>query len=129
MRCITSRSIRNRQAYEEAAAPTAAPCLTQPRYPVPAVGAAGKLRKLGSMERKQQSVPVRNLREVRGWAQERLRAGGYSTWSHYQHMKLIEAIDAILSDDSMAGASVAALPTAGDEADPPQAEWPVQVLS
>lgn len=102
--------------------------LTRARYALPARRAAGKFRKLDIMERKQQGVPARNLRELRSWAQERIREGGNAAWSHYQHMKLIEAIDAILSSDDDAS-SEASLRVVDDGGDPRHADWPVHVLS
>jgi len=41
------------------------------------------------------------LKQVRRWAEGRLRAGQVPDWSWDQHVRLIEAIDAILHDLSV----------------------------
>ena len=84
------------------------------------------------MERNRQSVPLRHLHEVRGWAEGRVRGGGDAAWSQYQHMKLIEAIDAILSRNAEAGSELSPSGSTSrlvEESDPRQSDWPVQVLS
>jgi hypothetical protein len=86
------------------------------------------------MERTTTGIPVRALQELRGWAQERVRLGTDPAWSRYQHMKLIEAINAILrsADANEDGPAVEQLLRIvdPDEADAPHAsDWPVQVTS
>lgn len=39
---------------------------------------------------------ARNLQDVRQWAKDKIAGGQEPPWSWYQHMKLIDAIDAIL---------------------------------
>lgn len=76
-------------------------------------------------------IPWQTLRELRGWAEQRIRESDDPAWSRYQHMKLVEAIDAILSVESDA-AAFSDRPTGRmrvDESDPRQSDWPVQVMS
>lgn len=40
---------------------------------------------------------TRQLQDVRQWAKDKIAGGQEPPWSWYQHMKLIDAIDAILS--------------------------------
>ena len=37
------------------------------------------------------------LKEIRGWAKDKIASGAEPPWSWYQYMKLIETVDAILS--------------------------------
>lgn len=84
------------------------------------------------MERNRQAVPLRPLREVRGWAEGRLRDSGDASWSQYQHMKLIEAIDAILAREAEELAELSSAASGGwsaEDSDAHQTDWPIQVLS
>jgi len=45
------------------------------------------------------------LEKVREWAVARIKAGDVPDWSWDQHVKLIEAADALLHDMSVAGGS------------------------
>jgi hypothetical protein len=42
---------------------------------------------------------------VRDWAEARIRAGDVPDWSWHRHVQLIETIDAVLHDLSVAGDS------------------------
>jgi hypothetical protein len=43
----------------------------------------------------------KKLRAVRAWADEKIASGQEPPWAWYQYMKLIEALDAILSGQSV----------------------------
>src|SRR5690242_696873 len=42
-------------------------------------------------------MKAEELERVRDWAREKIQGGNEPPWSWYQHMKLIETLDAILS--------------------------------
>jgi hypothetical protein len=44
-----------------------------------------------------------DLEKVRDWAEARIKSGHVPDWSWPQHVKLIEALDAVLHDMSVAG--------------------------
>jgi len=46
-----------------------------------------------------------DLQKVRDWAAARIKAGNVPDWSWHRHVKLIEAVDAVLHDISVASAS------------------------
>jgi len=43
-----------------------------------------------------------DLEKVRDWAEARIKAGNVPDWSWDRHVKLIEAVDAVLHDMSVA---------------------------
>ena len=46
-----------------------------------------------------------DLEKVRDWAEARIKAGDVPDWSWHHHVELIETIDAVLHDPSMAKSS------------------------
>lgn len=43
-----------------------------------------------------QNVPLADLKRVRQWSQDKIQAGSEPPWAWYQHMKLVDAVNAIL---------------------------------
>jgi hypothetical protein len=54
---------------------------------------------------RREALVKNDLQKVRDWAAARIKAGNVPDWSWHRHVKLIEAVDAVLHDISVASAS------------------------